>query len=77
MTYEIYLKDSNGQYNPRYITKLLQNYRSDPSIIQVSNKLFYDNDLIPMVQTDENRKFFPVIFFGVEGKEERVSYSTR
>lgn len=32
-------------YNPNLVTKLVNNYRSHPTIIAPSNRLFYDNDL--------------------------------
>ncbi|KAH8362076.1 hypothetical protein KR200_002170, partial [Drosophila serrata] len=36
-------------YNPKCMTKLLNNYRALPTIMCTYNKLFYDNELIPMV----------------------------
>ncbi len=35
-----------NEYNPKVITKLLQNYRSHPSLLYLPNKLFYENELI-------------------------------
>lgn len=34
-----------GQYNRRYITQLVKNYRSHPAILQIPNCLFYENKL--------------------------------
>ncbi|XP_058807115.1 putative helicase mov-10-B.1 [Phymastichus coffea] len=76
MSYDTYQKGSNNKYNPRYITKLLYNYRSDPKIIQVSNELFYENELIPKFQKKYHHRHFPVLFYGVEGTEEKSNYST-
>ena len=42
---ELYQKDEKMQYNPTYITKLVNNYRSHKSILHVPNRLFYDNEL--------------------------------
>lgn len=77
MSYEIYQKDCYNKYNPKYITKLLNNYRSHPSIIHISNKLFYENELVAKVAKDNEKIKFPVIFHGVEGIEEKYSYSPR
>ncbi len=45
---DIYKRDPiTNQYNPKVLTKLIQNYRSHPAIIQISNQMFYDNELIP------------------------------
>lgn len=43
---------SNG-YDPRLITKLLYNYRSMPSLLQLTSSLFYDSDLIPILSDDD------------------------
>jgi RNA helicase armi len=37
-------------YDPRLITKLLINYRSLPDLLDLPNRLFYENELIPQVQ---------------------------
>lgn len=34
-----------GQYNPRFIVQLTDNYRSHKDILQTSNKLYYNNTL--------------------------------
>ncbi|XP_014257492.1 RNA helicase Mov10l1-like [Cimex lectularius] len=36
-------------YDPRLVTKLVNNYRSLPRILKLPSMLFYDNDLIPNV----------------------------
>ncbi|CAH1392762.1 unnamed protein product [Nezara viridula] len=36
-------------YDPRLVTKLVNNYRSLPSILQLPNMLFYNDDLIPNI----------------------------
>ncbi|XP_048065716.1 putative helicase mov-10-B.1 isoform X1 [Megalobrama amblycephala] len=42
---ELYQKGTTG-YDNRYVTKLLRNYRSHPSILEVPNELFYDGELL-------------------------------
>lgn len=34
------------QYNSKYITQLINNYRSHKDILKIPNELFYDNKLI-------------------------------
>ncbi|XP_058807171.1 putative helicase mov-10-B.1 [Phymastichus coffea] len=76
ISYNIYQKNYHGNYNPKYITKLLRNYRSHPKILHISNELFYDNQLLPQLSIDNNQKVqFPVIFHAVDGLEEKSSYS--
>jgi helicase MOV-10 len=36
----------SGGYNPRFITKLLHNYRNHPDILRIPSQLFYDKELI-------------------------------
>ncbi|CAH0778069.1 unnamed protein product [Bemisia tabaci] len=84
MSLELYQKNNN-KYNPNVITKLVQNHRSHGAVIEVSNILFYDNEL--KVNGDKNiinmavgwsqlpNKNYPVIFHGVKGEEERESSS--
>lgn len=40
-----------GKFNPRYITQLVQNYRSGEAILHVANRLFYDGALISRAPT--------------------------
>ncbi|XP_017057969.1 probable RNA helicase armi [Drosophila ficusphila] len=47
--------ESSG-YNPVVLTKLLYNYRALPSIMSVYSKLFYDDELIPMVSQSDSRE---------------------
>lgn len=84
MARHLYLKNQ-GDYNENYVTKLLQNYRSHPAILEIPNKLFYDNEL----QFCADKKIcnsycawehlpntgFPVIFHGVIGDDKREANS--
>ncbi|XP_022919700.2 probable RNA helicase armi [Onthophagus taurus] len=51
-----YIRDTigfpeTGGYDQRFVTKLLNNYRSLPGILNVPNKLFYHSELIPTINT--------------------------
>lgn len=77
----LYLRDANGNFNSAVITQLVKNYRSHPLLIEVPNRLFYDNKLdarAPMSQVEDlcelnmlPHKHFPVVFHGVIGKHSR------
>ena len=75
-----------AKFNSRVLTKLLKNYRSHPGILELPNKLFYDNELVPCVDVDERASPLsnwehapnpgcPLIFCGVEGKDQREGNS--
>ena len=36
--------------DPRYITKLIRNYRSHPDLLRVPSELFYENELLPCAE---------------------------
>ncbi|XP_076234817.1 putative helicase mov-10-B.1 [Calliopsis andreniformis] len=81
MECEPYQKVEN-KYNPRYITKLIRNYRSQEPIFHVPNHLFYENELLCYSKSDIKKlalnwpimlnKTFPILFLGVKGEEVRV-----
>ncbi|KAE8623124.1 hypothetical protein XENTR_v10005508 [Xenopus tropicalis] len=85
MTQNDLYRKVNDCYDPKFVTKLLRNYRSHPSILKIPNELFYDNEL--KVAADEMasksycnweklpQKGFPIIFHGVHGKDEREGNS--
>ncbi|XP_011708077.1 PREDICTED: putative helicase MOV-10 [Wasmannia auropunctata] len=73
-------KKQNGKYNRNYITKLVKNYRSHESLLYVSNKQFYNNELeicggantqMALDWSQLPNKKFPMIFQEVIGTEER------
>lgn len=47
----------DGPYDQKYVTKLLQNFRSHPAILEVPNQLFYKFELIPSAPKEEIEKF--------------------
>uniref|UniRef100_T1J397 RNA helicase n=1 Tax=Strigamia maritima TaxID=126957 RepID=T1J397_STRMM len=65
-------------YNPLLVTKLINNYRSHPALLTTSSELFYENELIPEVDSAEfhnilnyhfiPNKGFPLIFNGIQGE---------
>ncbi len=74
-----------GHHDPRFMTKLLHNYRSHREILDVPNHLFYNNDLIPAADRAVTDAFLgwaelpnpniPCVFHGVLGTEMREGNS--
>ncbi|XP_016078888.1 PREDICTED: putative helicase MOV-10 isoform X1 [Miniopterus natalensis] len=85
LTYNTLYKKGPDGYNPQFITKLLRNYRSHPTILDIPNKLYYDRELQPCADIVDRERFchweglprqgFPIIFHGVMGKDEREGNS--
>lgn len=51
---QIYKRDAKTkQFNGIYITQLVRNYRSHPSILKLPNELFYENSLMPVASEGE------------------------
>lgn len=79
------IQDGHPRYDSRFVTKLLQNYRSHPAILTVPNELFYENELQVFADQMEREAFchwehlpkkgFPLLFHGVMGKDEREANS--
>ena len=73
--------DRRGGFGPASVMKLRRNYRSHSSIIELSSQIFYENELLACADpnlTDSAVKWeelqsesFPVMFYGVLGKESR------
>lgn len=79
-----YKKTKNTGYDENYVTKLINNYRSHPSILHIPNKLFYDDELLAMggrhttiAESWSNlpKKNFPIIFHATKAQESRESSS--
>lgn len=78
-------EDELGDYNPLIITKLLKNYRSHPSILELPNEMFYDDELESCADklTRESLcnwsrlpcKGFPIVFEGIRGRDMREEKS--
>ncbi|MED6293051.1 hypothetical protein CHARACLAT_006828 [Characodon lateralis] len=82
--FPLYQKNE-GIYDNCFVTKLLRNYRSHPSILKIPNERFYDGELEACAD-EYSRNFyctwehlpkegFPVIFHGVAGIDDRESSS--
>lgn len=64
-----------------YVTKLVRNYRCHPAILDLPSKLFYKGELMACKEDDSScidlsfdfipNKEFPVLFFGIQGCDER------
>lgn len=51
----MYERDTEtGEYNQTYITQLIRNYRSHQEILEIPNKLFYENSLKAVAMPGEN-----------------------
>lgn len=82
-TCSIYKKTVDGSYDQRYVTMLKYNYRSHPTILQLSNALYYDNKLEykcskkvrfdPLISIENFGS--PLIFHNVIGHEKREGRS--
>ncbi|XP_074646700.1 RNA helicase Mov10l1-like [Tubulanus polymorphus] len=87
---DLYQRDESkfadhGSYDPLLVTKLVNNYRSHPAILNVSSELFYHNELVvcadkrmieSMCDWEELPcKNFPVIFHGMRGEDMREGNS--
>ena len=45
MEFQLYKRDSNRNYNEKFVVQLTKNYRSHPALIKIPNQLFYSNSL--------------------------------
>ncbi|XP_066209574.1 helicase MOV-10 isoform X1 [Saccopteryx leptura] len=85
LTYNALYKKGPDGYNAQFITKLLRNYRSHPTILDIPNRLYYEGELQACADVVDRERFcrweglprqgFPIIFHGVMGKDEREGNS--
>lgn len=74
---------STGDFNSKYITQLVKNYRSHPAILHISNKLFYDGKLDARAEPktinidSQLNPNFPIIFKSIQGTCEKDDNDTR
>lgn len=65
---KLYMRHPKSKkFNEKYITQLVRNYRSHPSILKLPNELFYDNTLMAVASDGEilfavNRTMQTIIF---------------
>ncbi|XP_043932875.1 helicase MOV-10 isoform X2 [Protopterus annectens] len=82
----LYQKDvETNVYNKQFVTKLLRNYRSHRSILEIPNQQFYDGELLEYANEIMRccycnwdslpKKDFPIIFYGVLGEDAREGNS--
>ncbi|XP_023327482.1 putative helicase MOV-10 isoform X3 [Eurytemora carolleeae] len=84
----VYMPGADLQYNSRFITKLVKNFRSHPAILDLPSRLFYSNELVPAADPvlvnslvefpgipTRARGKFPLIFHGVVGQDQREERS--
>ena len=50
-------RDGKDKFNPNFVTKLLQSFRSHPNILKLPNELFYDGELLACANKHEREKF--------------------
>ncbi|UYV64032.1 MOV10L1 [Cordylochernes scorpioides] len=66
-----------GNYNPYLVTKLIDNYRSVPDLVEMPSRMFYDNQLVchytggeEFQKLSQSKIFptpgFPIVFHGVQ-----------
>ncbi|XP_031475278.1 probable RNA helicase SDE3 [Nymphaea colorata] len=73
---EIYSRNDRN-----FMTKLVRNYRCHPSILELPSRLFYNKELIACKEEEDDisihdwpdlpNKEFPVVFYGIQGCDER------
>lgn len=83
-----YEKLENGLYDSKFVTLLVQNYRSHPAILQFSNENFYDSQLVSKCPPEIanfacgsdllfKNKNFPVLFHTTRTLSQEVGTSLR
>lgn len=79
-TVKFYSREIPNQYNPRVITKLLQNYRSHPALLYIPSKLFYENELACLGDRlcylaedwkELPNRIYPLVFHSVIGLDQQ------
>ncbi len=91
METDLYKRDEDkfsdhGSYDPLLVTKLVENYRSHPSLLHISSKLFYHNELQVSAGPEiteclvewpplPNKDSCPMLFHGLRGEDMREGNS--
>mmetsp|Transcript_2576 Transcript_2576/g.6397 ORF Transcript_2576/g.6397 Transcript_2576/m.6397 type:complete len:974 (-) Transcript_2576:119-3040(-) len=81
MLRDAYQSGADGSFDPRFVTELVDNYRSHEAMLELPNRLFYDNRLLPTADYARSHSLqdwehlptqgFPMVFEGVDGEDER------
>ena len=84
-TQDVERHPDTGGYDPRVLTKLVNNYRAHPALLDVPNRLFYENELVAAGDPARTHSLIdwehlpqagvPMIFHGVEGRDDREANS--
>lgn len=82
---DVYARGQDGIYPQELLTKLIRSYRSHPSILELPNEMFYENELLvcgDVLSTHSLAKWehlpqkgFPLIFHAVNGENLREGTS--
>jgi helicase MOV-10 len=77
--------EDSGEFDPRVLTKLVENYRSHPAILELPNEMFYDGELRVAANPITTHSHVawkhlpaagvPLIFVGVQGEDVREESS--
>lgn len=79
MNDKLYMKDPRTKsYNPVYVTKLANNYRSHPAILRIPNELYYDGELKVCADEMQRNRFCPwnVKLFYILAPQKYLCYLT-
>lgn len=68
--------ESFGHYNPKFVTKLITNYRSDQQIMKCSDDRFYMKELVFSYKSNKSllekmKLKSTLVFHGLVGKDQR------
>ena len=84
MNTELYQPNTTGNYNQKYIVKLIRNFRTNEDLLSIPSKLFYENDLVSCADslyvnslnnfselTQDTPQKIPMLFVGILAKHQQ------